>query len=319
MTSFRRGKFGVPSRTMRRGEIPLVITMRVKDEEQYLGRCLDSLQPLACPIILLNDGSTDRTEEIAKSFQRVRYIRQQGRLMDEARDRHILIDAAAEMNPEWVLTIDGDEMLPKRTCDLIRKHVSMELPNVNVLRLAIAFMWGEDHYIDMVPQPFYHHRMYRATDMKRPARLNALRMLGAPDFEGGLHCGPLPYLNGAYVSHDIPAFIKAYGYQTREEYERHFRFYTQYDPDMWTHNDITRRLHNPLAEWDEDAAPIERTRDDILAHYAQEMKDGIDRWEAQVEQGASKPGKKPAVRKRQTGQKSKPKTRAKDSGSAARC
>ena len=136
MTSFR-GRLRGPSTAMQRGEIPLVITMRVKNEERYLGQVLDSLQPLACPIVLLDDGSTDKTAEIARSFHRVKYINYGKPEMDEAKDRHALIEAAMEYKPEWVLTIDGDEILPERTCDLIRQHTFMELPGVNVLRLAI--------------------------------------------------------------------------------------------------------------------------------------------------------------------------------------
>ena len=316
MTSFR-GRAWTSARTITRGEIPLVITMRVKNEEQYLGRCLDSLQPLACPIVLLDDNSTDKTEEIARSFHRVNYIGSRGAGIDEARDRQALIEVAVNYQPEWVLTIDGDEVLPHQTCDRIREFTFMELPNVNVLRLAIAFMWGEDHYVDL-PQPFYHHRMWRATDVQPPARLNPLRMTGAPDFEYGLHCGPLPRLKGAYTHKDIPAFIKAYGYQTPEEYERHFRFYTEHDEELWTHNDIVGRLNNPLARWHDDMVPRFKTRDELLARYSTQMKEGIARWEAQIEQGESKATQKPKVRKRSVGQKRKPKSRPKSERSEAR-
>ena len=245
----------------------------------------------------------------------MRAVKSSGNRSTELRYRAALISAglrgwsvrpAMEYKPEWVLTIDGDEILPERTCDLIRQHTFMELPGVNVLRLAIAFMWGEGHYVD-TPQPFFHHRMYRATDMQLPPRLNPLKMQGAPDFNYGLHCGPLPVLKGAYRHVDIPAFIKAYGYQTREEYERHFRFYTNHDDGLWTHEDITSRLDNPLARWSENAVPRERTRDELIARYAKKMDDGIKRWEAQVEQGKSKPTQKKKVRKRQVGHKSKSK------------
>jgi len=45
----------------------LTISLIVRNEEQSLGRCLDSVQGLADEIVVVDTGSTDGTREMAAS------------------------------------------------------------------------------------------------------------------------------------------------------------------------------------------------------------------------------------------------------------
>ncbi|PDZ93885.1 glycosyl transferase, partial [Bacillus cereus] len=44
------------------------LCMIVKDEEKYLPNCLQSVKELVDEIIIVDTGSTDKTEDIAKDF-----------------------------------------------------------------------------------------------------------------------------------------------------------------------------------------------------------------------------------------------------------
>lgn len=44
------------------------LCMIVKDEEEYLPRCLKSIKDIVDEIIIVDTGSKDKTVEIAKSF-----------------------------------------------------------------------------------------------------------------------------------------------------------------------------------------------------------------------------------------------------------
>ena len=46
----------------------LSICMIVKNEEELLARCLNSVKDLVDEIVIVDSGSTDKTLEIAKSF-----------------------------------------------------------------------------------------------------------------------------------------------------------------------------------------------------------------------------------------------------------
>jgi glycosyltransferase involved in cell wall biosynthesis len=75
-----------------------------KDEERDLPGCLDSLKGLVTEtVVVVSDDTTDRTEEIAKSYGAKTFRR---RFDDYARMRQASLDAATG---DWCLWIDPDE------------------------------------------------------------------------------------------------------------------------------------------------------------------------------------------------------------------
>jgi glycosyltransferase involved in cell wall biosynthesis len=48
--------------------VTLSVCMIVKDEEQHLEACLQSVKGIADEIIIVDTGSTDKTREIAKQY-----------------------------------------------------------------------------------------------------------------------------------------------------------------------------------------------------------------------------------------------------------
>ena len=65
----------------------IVLCMIVKNQEDVLARCLESVRPLLSAWIICDTGSTDRTREIAREVLADRrsafYRRRQGRLVQE--------------------------------------------------------------------------------------------------------------------------------------------------------------------------------------------------------------------------------------------
>ena len=53
--------------------ISLSLCMIVKDEEEVIRRCLDSVINIVDAIIIVDTGSTDKTKEIAKEYTRKVY------------------------------------------------------------------------------------------------------------------------------------------------------------------------------------------------------------------------------------------------------
>lgn len=52
----------------------LSVCMIVKNEERHIARCLESVQPIADEIIVIDTGSNDRTEDICTSFHAQVYV-----------------------------------------------------------------------------------------------------------------------------------------------------------------------------------------------------------------------------------------------------
>ena len=101
------------------GRIPrLSLCMIARDEERFLGRCLESAAPIADEIIVVDTGSTDRTVEIAESFG-AKVIRFEW-CDDFAAARNVALRAATG---DWILSLDADEALRPDQHEILRKDI----------------------------------------------------------------------------------------------------------------------------------------------------------------------------------------------------
>jgi len=83
----------------------LSVVMIVKDEEEYIGRCLDSLQILGYEeLIIVDTGCTDRTVEIAQKYPNVKIYEFEW-VHDFSAARNFSI---AQATQEWCMWIDAD-------------------------------------------------------------------------------------------------------------------------------------------------------------------------------------------------------------------
>src|SRR3974390_1612326 len=82
----------------------LTINLIVRNEEQTLGRCLDSVRGLAEEIVVVDTGSTDRTREIAAA--RGARVVEFPWCDDFAAARN---ESLRQATGPWVLWLDADE------------------------------------------------------------------------------------------------------------------------------------------------------------------------------------------------------------------
>lgn len=105
---------------------PLIsIIVPIYNVEEYLSRCLDSL---VCQtytnleIILVNDGSTDRSGQIADTYantdQRVRVIHKNNGGVSSARNSGL-----AKSTGDYVMFVDADDRIHTRTCEICIDNV----------------------------------------------------------------------------------------------------------------------------------------------------------------------------------------------------
>src|SRR3954454_17988622 len=86
--------------------LTLSLCMIVKDEEEWLERCLAAAKPAVDEIIIVDTGSIDRTVEIAESFgATVLHHEWTGSFSDA---RNVSIEAATG---DWIMYLDADEVL----------------------------------------------------------------------------------------------------------------------------------------------------------------------------------------------------------------
>ena len=114
---------------------PIILSacLIVKNEEQRLPQCLESLRSLADEIIIVDTGSSDRTISIAKKYQaRVFHF---DWCDDFSRARNYAI---AQAKGKWILVIDADEVLEQSAIATLQEVMQRDdCLAVNLLRSEI--------------------------------------------------------------------------------------------------------------------------------------------------------------------------------------
>ncbi len=100
------------------------VTMLTKDSQRYLEASLESLRPFD-EVLVLDNGSSDATIEIAKSFSNVTLIQHPfigfGALKNLAANR---------AKHDWILSIDSDEILPSKLIEEISRLDATQTKNI---------------------------------------------------------------------------------------------------------------------------------------------------------------------------------------------
>ena len=102
----------------------LSVCMIVKDEEQFIGQCLESVKSIANQIVVVDTGSTDQTEAIAKSHgAEVHHFEW---CDDFAAARNFALE---HVRGDWILILDADEVLTQKG----REGLNQDTETQNVL------------------------------------------------------------------------------------------------------------------------------------------------------------------------------------------
>lgn len=97
------------------GDISVVVI--TKNEEHNIARCLESVLPIANEIIVVDSGSSDRTQEIAKTYG--------GKVIVHPFEGHIQQKnfALDQASCSWILSLDADEALSPELLASIQNHL----------------------------------------------------------------------------------------------------------------------------------------------------------------------------------------------------
>lgn len=119
--------------SMTTGKITISLCMIVKNEEQVLARCLDSVADLMDEIVIVDTGSTDRTKEIA------------ARYTDQIYDFAWIDDFSAARNfafskahMDYIYSADADEVLDEENRRRYRALKETLLPEIEIVQMKYA-------------------------------------------------------------------------------------------------------------------------------------------------------------------------------------
>ena len=124
----------------------LVCGITTKNEEWIIGKTLSAISKLCDKIVVLDDNSTDRTEDICRSFEKVEwYVREKRDPYDrkEAAGLNHLFQLVALHNPDYILILDADEIPTPSFVDFYNNIDE----SVNAWTVRMINLWGdEEHY-----------------------------------------------------------------------------------------------------------------------------------------------------------------------------
>ncbi len=167
----------------------LSVCLVAQNEQQNLPRCLRSVRDLADEIILVDGGSTDSTQEIAREFGAKVFTRPFTNHADQKNH------AALLASQDWIFLLDADEELSDQLKESVRQWKTQE-PQFAVYEMA-RLTWYLGAWIRHSRwYPDWQRRIYRRDKAS---------------FSGAIHSalrydGPIGRLHGNLLHYTIRTF-----------------------------------------------------------------------------------------------------------------
>ncbi|AEF93757.1 Methyltransferase type 12 [Desulfotomaculum nigrificans CO-1-SRB] len=229
----------------------IICTMRIKNEERWIEQCLREASKLCDLILIIDDGSVDRTPEICRSFSKVRY-RYYQRQVDEVRDRRELLQWALENGADWILQLDGDEVLEEGAAETVRQEIARLDPRDPVYTffyLHILYFWNDPQTYrceEGIYGDFWMRRLFTTWGQEKEKLV-----IGATGHGHNLHANGVP-INLRGKGRKIDVRVLHYGYLDPEMRQSKYEFYQKHDPEAAArgyYDHLTSEAGMSLAKW----------------------------------------------------------------------
>lgn len=206
----------------------IVAMFRIKNEERWIEKTLQAISDICSKIVILDNGSTDNTLKICKTFDKVVDIHQQNLPFNEARDNNTLWEMALKQKPDFILNMAGDEILQPNARDILFEELNVLYPDATIFEFQFLYMWDR-------PNQYRYDGIYSNTWQKTIIRMSGqpknLSFHGTP-YSGNGHCSRLPNDSIGWDK-SVRSRIKIlhYGYYDEALRLKKYEFYTRLDPN----------------------------------------------------------------------------------------
>lgn len=202
---------------------------RVKNEEKFIEKSIESILDVSSEIVVLDDGSTDKTIEICSSFDKVVDIQTQSNLpLDEVRDRNSLLQMALKRNPDFILSVDGDEIFMPNASEILFEELNVIYPDENIFEFQFLTCWNSAEQIryDGIFGNYWQKRLFRTKNQPTTLKFTST------ENPGNLHCGSIPNESIGFEK-PIRSSVKIFHLASIDETTRNkkYDYYRKLDPD----------------------------------------------------------------------------------------
>jgi glycosyltransferase involved in cell wall biosynthesis len=204
----------------------IVGMMRIKNEARWIRAVLESALRVCERVYVLDDHSSDGTFDICQQFQdRVLIYSSAFHNLDEARDKNWMLEVIRlGTNAEWVLAIDGDELLMDHD-ELI---ATAESGRADCYALRVLYLWDRKDQVrtDGVYGRFWRPSLFRLGTGESRAQGSFCTTRNG----GNFHCGNVPS-ELLHNSGRSEVRLLHFGYMSALDRRRKFDWYNQNDPN----------------------------------------------------------------------------------------
>lgn len=208
-------------------DFKIVGTYRVKNEERFIEKSLKSVLDICSEIVIYDDGSTDNTVEICSSFDKVVDIQTQSNpSLNEVRDRNFLLQMGLKRKPDFILSVDGDEIFMPHAAEILFEELEIIYPENNVFEFQFLTCWDNVDQIrfDGIFGNYWQKRLFRIKNQSPD-----LQFKNTANF-GNLHCGSVPK-NTIGFDNSIRSNVKIFHMASIDETlrQKKYEYYTKID------------------------------------------------------------------------------------------
>jgi glycosyltransferase involved in cell wall biosynthesis len=141
----------VPRRVAAEARTPVVCLLPARSAEHDLPGWFQSVRRFADAVVALDDGSTDGTAAILGLDPLVRILLRNPRRetyagWDDGANRNRLLAAAADLAPDWIVSLDADERLDAEDATALRRFLERDALPGCAFGLQHFRMWGADRF-----------------------------------------------------------------------------------------------------------------------------------------------------------------------------
>ena len=130
--------------------VDISVIVPIYNAEKYLNKCVDSLinqTKKELEFILVNDGSTDKTEEIIKSYKdsRIKYFKNKNQGIGKTRNFGI-----EKATGKYIMFLDSDDYLKNNPCEILYKNVEKTDADLAICDFYKIYDSGEEEKIKLL-------------------------------------------------------------------------------------------------------------------------------------------------------------------------
>ncbi|HIH11662.1 TPA: tetratricopeptide repeat protein [Candidatus Woesearchaeota archaeon] len=186
--------------------VTVSLCMIVKDEEQFLECCLQSVQGVVDEIVIVDTGSSDRTKEIAARFTSSLF--DFGWVDDFAAARNYALSKATS---DWILILDADEVLDEQSHTLVREALlNSAVDGYTIITRNYSNHSSQSGWQSLIDPVRFGQNVFYGWSPSQKVRL--FRRLPGVLFEGCVHEVVEPSLKRLHlVVQSLPLVVHHYG------------------------------------------------------------------------------------------------------------